>query len=240
MGVPLEHMRWAGQYAAIKKPDRIIHIGDHWDMPSLSSYDKGKKSFENRRYKKDIAAGNLGMDLFMQPIYDEMERDPWELSLDFFMGNHEQRVDRVSEVQPELDGVLDLVRDSNLEKHGWKIHPFLEVVNVDGIAYSHYFTSGVMGRPVTSARALLTKKHCSCIMGHVQQYEVAIAYDANGKRLTALFAGCYYQHDEEYLTPQGNASTWRGIHMLYGVDGTGQFTHNSVELSYLRERFADV
>ena len=32
-GQSLEHLRWAGQYAADKKPDVIIHIGDHWDMP---------------------------------------------------------------------------------------------------------------------------------------------------------------------------------------------------------------
>ena len=43
---PTEHLKWAGQYAAEKKPDVIVHIGDHWDMESLSSYDKGKKSFE--------------------------------------------------------------------------------------------------------------------------------------------------------------------------------------------------
>ena len=43
-GVPMEHLTWAGQYAVEQKPDVIIHIGDHWDMPSLSSYDKGKGS----------------------------------------------------------------------------------------------------------------------------------------------------------------------------------------------------
>ena len=42
----VKHLRWAGKYAAEKKPDVIIHIGDHWDMPSLSSYDVGKRSFE--------------------------------------------------------------------------------------------------------------------------------------------------------------------------------------------------
>ena len=34
----VKHLRWAGKYAAEKKPDVIIHIGDHGDMPSLSSY----------------------------------------------------------------------------------------------------------------------------------------------------------------------------------------------------------
>ena len=40
-----------GEYLVEKQPDRWICIGDFADMPSLSSYDVGKKSFEGRRYK---------------------------------------------------------------------------------------------------------------------------------------------------------------------------------------------
>ena len=46
-----------GNYIVKKRPDVIINIGDFADMPSLSSYDKGKKSFEGRRYKHDVEAG---------------------------------------------------------------------------------------------------------------------------------------------------------------------------------------
>jgi hypothetical protein len=67
-GSDTRHLKWAGKYAAEKKPDIIVHIGDHWDMPSLSIYDVGKKSFEGRQYTKDIEAGNVGMDEFMAPI----------------------------------------------------------------------------------------------------------------------------------------------------------------------------
>ena len=68
------HMRWAGHYAAEKKPDVIVHLGDHWDMPSLSSYDVGKKSFEGRRYTKDIESGIDAMLAFLAPIRVERER----------------------------------------------------------------------------------------------------------------------------------------------------------------------
>lgn len=68
---PTDHLRWAGLYAAEKKPDVIVHIGDHFDMPSLSSWDVGKKSFEGRRYKDDIEAGIHAMEVFLQPIRDE-------------------------------------------------------------------------------------------------------------------------------------------------------------------------
>ena len=241
-GVKLDHLRWAGLYCAAKKPDRGIIIGDWWDMESLSSYDRGKKSFEGRRYRRDIAAGNRGLELFFEPIFEEKERClregvEWNMTLDFTKGNHEDRCDRAQDLQPEFFGMIgDIDFAPALAKYGVRYHPFLKVISLDGVAYAHYFTSGVMGRSVTSARALLTKKHQSCVQGHVQRYEVAIDYDASGKRITGLFAGCYYQHNETYLNPQGNAATWHGVHMLYGVRN-GEYTHNSVELSYLRDRF---
>jgi hypothetical protein len=67
-GVDMTHLTHIGKYIVEKKPDMIVHLGDHWDMPSLSSYDKGKKSFEGRRYKADIEAGNLGMRMLQAPL----------------------------------------------------------------------------------------------------------------------------------------------------------------------------
>ena len=45
-GCTTDHLSWAGQYAVDMLPDTIVIIGDWWDMESLSSYDKGQKSFE--------------------------------------------------------------------------------------------------------------------------------------------------------------------------------------------------
>ena len=62
-GVDLSYLEWIGKYIVDKKPDVIVQIGDFADMPSLSSYDVGKKSFEGRRYKDDIEAAREGMDI---------------------------------------------------------------------------------------------------------------------------------------------------------------------------------
>ena len=93
-----EHLSWAGQYAADKKPDVIVHLGDHWDMEALSSWDRGTRSFEGRRYTKDIDAGHAGMQAFLKPIRDEQRRlrqnrkKIWTPRLVFTLGNHEQRI----------------------------------------------------------------------------------------------------------------------------------------------------
>ena len=239
--VPLEHLLYAGKYIAEKKPDYIVHIGDHWDMPSLSSYDVGKKSFEGRRYHKDVEAGNMAMDLFLQPIKAELAKNArkkrnkkktWNPELHFTLGNHEQRIMRAVEKDAILEDTIGY-DDLNLED--WIVHDFLEPVNIEGVMFSHYFTSGVMGRPVSSAKALLAKKHMSCIMGHVQDRDIAYDIKADGTRLTSIFAGIFYQHDEGYLGAQGNSS-WRGIWMLNEV-ANGTFDEMPISLDYLRSKY---
>ena len=235
---PHDHLTWAGKYAADIKPDVIIHLGDHWDMPSLSSYDVGKKSFEGRRYTKDIAAGNEAIAAFMKPILEERwrlvrnKKKKWNPRMVFLMGNHEYRIIRATENDPKLDGLISY---NDFDLKGWEVTDFLEPVIIDGVAYCHYFTSGVMGRPVASARMLLTKKHMSCVMGHVQDRDIAYARRADGKNMTGLFAGIYYQHDEAYLNPQTNGS-WAGLWVFNSVED-GSFDELPVSLDYLRRTY---
>ena len=237
---PTDHLRWAGLYAAEKKPDVIVHIGDHFDMPSLSSWDVGKKSFEGRRYKDDIEAGIHAMEVFLQPIREEQQRlkvnkhKQWRPRMVFTLGNHENRIERAIESDPKLDGLIGY-KDLQLEEMGWEVYDFLDVVIIDQIAYAHYFTSGIMGRPVSSARNMLSKKMMSCIMGHVQDRDIAYGRRADGTNILGLFSGIYYQHDEDYLTPQTNSS-WRGVWMLNEV-ANGGCDELPVSINYLRNKY---
>jgi hypothetical protein len=225
-----------GNYIVDQKPDVIIHIGDHYDLPSLSSYDTGTLAFEGRRYKKDIEAGNRGMDLLMAPILAEQARQRknkdkvWKPRMIFTIGNHEQRIIRAVNDDPKLEGLMSF-EDFNLKQYGWEVLPFLEVAVVDEVCYSHYFCSGIMGRPTSSAKALLTKKHMSCVQGHVQDRDIAYDMKGDGSRITGLFVGICYQHDEGYLTPQTNGS-WRGLWVLNDVEN-GAFDELPVSLTYL-------
>ena len=230
-------LRAVGEYLVDKKPDRIICLGDFADLPSLSSYDVGKKSFEGRRYNDDLAAAHDAMQALLGPLDEFNEqatrnkKRKYYPDLLMFLGNHEHRIERVVENDPKLEGTISI---DQLGYNDWKVFPYQHVEIVDGIAYSHYFTTGVMGRPVTSARALVIKKHMSCIQGHNQKMEIYNEYRADGSLITGLFAGCCYLHDEDYLGPQGN-NYFRGIHMLYDVN-QGAFHTHSITLDYLIKR----
>lgn len=240
-GVPLDHFRWIGNYIVAKQPEVIVHIGDFADMPSLSSYDQGKKSFEGRRYIRDVESVIKAQEILFEPLRlfnrsrKESHKSLYRPKLILTLGNHEQRINRAVDDDPKLEGVIS-VDDLKYNSFGWEVHGYLEVIIIGGVAFSHYFTSGILGRPVTSPQALLAKKHMSCVMGHVQVDGIASQYRADGKRITAIFAGSCYLHDEEYLNPQGN-KTWKGIWMLHDVRD-GEFDVMPVSLNYLGKKYA--
>lgn len=137
-GVPNQHLHWIGRYIMDRRPDVVIHLGDHWDMPSLSEYDKGKKQFEGRRYEQDIQAGNDDFAILTKYLdqYNARQRKNkkslYKPKLIFLLGNHEDRIDRAIENNAVLDGVIGY---NDLNTKGWEVHDFLEPVWVDGIAY---------------------------------------------------------------------------------------------------------
>lgn len=234
-GHDFDYLRKLGQYIVEKKPDTIVCLGDFADMPSLSSYDVGKKSFEGRRYKSDIAASKKAMQTLLAPLDVYKSKDTtYNPKMVMLYGNHEHRINRAVNDDPKLDGVLSL-DDLEYEKFGWTTVPFLEVHVEEGVAFSHYFTTGLAGRPASTASAQLNKKHMSCIAGHQQGLQIATAYRADGQPITSIIAGSFYEHNEDYMSPQGNKH-WRGVLMLHEVKD-GAFDLMPVSLNYLNKKY---
>jgi len=201
-------------------------------MPSLSEWDRGKLAYEGRRYSEDVKAVHRGLELFKSGLAKSKGYRP---HLILTLGNHEDRIRRAVEGDARLQGTIS-IKDLGYEKAGWKVHPFLEVVRIGGVHFSHFFPSGVMGRPCTTARKLINTYHVSCMAGHQQGREVAYAKRGDGANITAIIAGSFYQHDEDYLTPMAN-KCWRGIVMLHEVHD-GQFDEMMVSIDFLRRRYA--
>lgn len=239
-GDNLDFIDHIAQYVVDKKPDVLVIGGDWADMPSLSSYDVGTKSFEGRRYRDDILAANDALQRLMAPIEREMERikrrrlKRWNLRKIVTLGNHEHRIDRAIETDRKLEGLIS-TKDIFFEQWGFEVYPFLQPVVVDGIAYCHYFCYGVMGRPISTARALLTKLHQSCFGFHQQGRDIAYGKRADGSTITAIICGSCYEHDEPYLNAQTNA-VWKGMYVLNEVEN-GSFDEMPVSLRFLRNRF---
>lgn len=218
--VNIDHIGNYGEYLAETLPDVIAAIGDWWDMPSLSSYDRGTAKIEGRRVLTDIQAGNTAMRLMLEPIrrlqasQRRNRKKVYAPQMEFFLGNHEDRILKYENNHPEVQGALGF---ETLDLSDWHVNKFLDVATIGGVDFSHYFYNPNTGRPYGgTAEHRLNKVKRSFVQGHEQGFKYHI--EAVGdKRIHGLVAGSFYSHDETYKGPQGN-NHWRGACNLHGLE----------------------
>lgn len=232
-GVPIDHLAAYGRYIAAKQPDVIVCIGDFADVPSLSTYSQpGSIDSEGARWQHDKESVWTAMEAFLSPIAKVAGYKP---QMVMTYGNHEDRITRAICADPKrLMGTLSL-DDLRYEAYGWTTVPFLQPITIAGVAFCHYFPGGIMGRPVGSARQILTKLHMSAFAGHQQGRDIAYAKRADGGDLTAIISGSFYQHNETYLSPFTNKH-WRGAYFLHEVKD-GSFDEMALSIGYIMRRF---
>ena len=196
------------------RPDVIVHIGDAWDMPSLSKYDKGKKSHRVKSYLTDIRAGNKAMKEFFEILDKRWPKNKKECIKIIFKGNHEDRRNRALEYGP--DELIELMNEFDFDYTGWdKVIPFLTIHEIDGILFTHYFSNINNNYAIGTARQLIARKHCSCVAGHKQGWEYHEETTEKNKRIQAIISGSTYFHNEDYKNH--NNHHWRGITFLTNV-----------------------
>ncbi|AUR95525.1 calcineurin-like phosphoesterase [Vibrio phage 1.208.B._10N.222.52.A7] len=240
--VPTEHLTWIGRSIVDEKPDVIVHIGDHYDMQSLSVYDMGKKAAEGRRFSRDMIAGYEAMQLIMQPLIaynkdrKKHHKKRYRPRLEFMLGNHEQRVERHVDAHAQLEGLIDYPDCFMLEDFGWNVNQFLQPIQIEGINFAHYFYNPNSGRPFGgTAHTKLRNIGESFVMGHQQGLDTAFRTTNAGQKQIGVVAGSCYLHHESYKGPQGNEH-WNGIVYLDNV-GEGDADVRPIRLSSLKEKY---
>lgn len=233
-GVDFSHLQTLGHWITEERPDVIVHIGDHWDMSSLSSYDRGTAKAEGRRVIQDIDAGNHAMHELLGPLrrlqasQRNNRKRVYSPEMHFCLGNHEQRIERYTNNNPEVQGVIGY---HSLDLTDWIVHPYQQPVEIGGVHFCHYFYNPNSGKPYGgSAEYRLNKLKRSFVQGHEQGFKYHI--EAIGdKRIHGLVAGSFYSHDEEYKGPQGN-NHWRGFCVLRNVQH-GEYDLEVVDIANL-------
>lgn len=208
-----------GKFIAKEKPDEVWCLGDFSDMPSLSSYDRGKLGFEGRRYQDDVESAT------------DAQRRLWGYRYKpkriMVRGNHDCSNGRHGKLVSDNPQLLDKVciEDLEYDKYWDEVYPFKTVANLDGFAVSHYFTSGVAGRPIggeNMAKTMLKKNFMSSICGHTHTWDQATLYNAMGVQLFGMCAGNFSHPDfVEGWNRDTVGKWWYGVVHLRGVkEGT--------------------
>lgn len=204
-------------------PDVVINMGDQCDFPSLSAYDRGKRSFVGRTYRADVDSHLEFQERLWEPVKRRKKKMPRRV---FLEGNHEQRIDRALDLSPELSNTISF-RDLSTELYYNDIVRYTGTtpgqIEIDGITYSHYFIAGVSGRPIGGehhAYSLLAKQYASCTASHSHLTDYAIRTTANGKKIHGLVAGCFLDYQLDWAG-ETNKLWWKGVVVKHNVeDGT--------------------
>lgn len=202
-GFSNERYDWLSELIQDIKPTVVVDIGDFYDMESLSSYDKGKKAFEGRRYKKDIEVGIEAQDRILGPLRKAKKKLPRFVRT---LGNHEDRINRLINISPEFEGIIS-TKDLQSKDYLWEEHDYGKPVEIDGVHYCHTFPSGTMGKPIGGeniGRMLIQKKHVSCTQGHSHVFDYAVRSTIKGDKLMGLSVGCYFGYEMDYAGPTNN------------------------------------
>jgi hypothetical protein len=235
-----ERADWLGRLILDLKPDVVINMGDQFDMPSLSSYDKGKRDFEGRTYAADINAGLDFSERLFTPVRRARKKRPRRVYIE---GNHDNRIERALDLSPELVGTIsfndyDLKRDyDDVVRYNGNTPG---IINIDGVNYSHFLVSGVMGRPIGGehpAYTLISKQFQSCTVAHTHVFDYCVRSNARGGLVMGLVAGCYLDYRADWAGEINNL--WvRGVAICRNVEG-GSYDLQWVSMEALKKEYGN-
>ena len=224
---PTAHLEALGRYIWEQKVGTIVHIGDHWDFPSLSTYASPMEA-EGKRLIDDLRGGIDALKLIMEPTIEGNrvgKRKAYKPALHFLMGNHENRLNRYISSNPVLDGLIDL--KGFIESEGWTVRDMCDPLFLfDDLCFNHYMENPMSGRPVGGAvENKLNKFPHSFVHGHQQQFQYARRQNLRGKPHFGVCAGSFYMHDEGYRG--ANNTEIRGfVHLKAFTNRYGYLDHD--------------
>lgn len=223
------------------RPDVVVNLGDQWDMPSLSSYDKGLRSFQGRTYSADIASGCEFSDRLWGPIKRRKKKLPLRV---FLHGNHENRIEKALQLSPELEGTISF-NDLCLSDFYDIVVPYSGkntpgIIELDGITYAHYLISGIMGRPIGGehpAYTLISKGFTSCTVAHSHLLDYCIRTRPDGSRAMGLVAGCFVDYQSDWAG-ESQKLWWPGVVFCRNLE-QGQYDPQFISLAALRKEYGN-
>ena len=231
--VDISYLKSIAKHISIEKPAYLIQGGDWHDMPSLSYYDKGKKSHEVFNFIDDIEAGNYATEVFfgyLDKFWPQHKKNCMKIKL---RGNHEDRIVRAFEFGDS--NLREIIKRYKIDDSRWdKVIPFLKEFKIERCYFSHYFPKSGSGRPIANAKSLIKEKHKTCIAYHQQGFQYHEEVGENDKHIHGIIAGATYLHDEKYIGP--NNGHFRGTFIMRNVVGS-EFDLEKFSLKNLMKKY---
>jgi hypothetical protein len=238
--IPRLLARWLDGY----RPDVVVNLGDHWDMPSLAFQTQGQHSSAiGPTFRQDVDAGIRANGVIWASFQKSKAR--WNCRRIILEGNHENRMTRHTE-EPEnwaLKGTLDysiLQADRFYDEVVRYVGSTPGIITVGGVSFRHYAVNG-LARSLNSVHLgaqLNAKTLTSTVVGHSHMLSYARAVSSDGRVLHGLSAGCCIGEKDFHAYAGVGQQAWaRGVCCLHGV-ANGDYSLEWVSLKRLRELFS--
>lgn len=162
-----DRFAWMGKHAAALKPNRIIHIGDFASWDSVSMHEERGSLGHSLRpsFKTDLESCEEAMSAFYKEI------SHLDIPQDMTAGNHEDRINRFENKNPETVGTLYTQFEEMSARYRWRIHPYGQWLMVDGVGFIHV-PMNIMGRPYggqNSENQIANHATHSIVFGHTHR-----------------------------------------------------------------------
>ena len=234
---PTQHFEALSRYIDHHKPADVIHIGDHWDFPSLSHFATQLEA-EGRRLYDDLEGGFKAFKLIMAETdrLNGRRKVKYEPNKHFIHGNHEYRLERFINAQPVLQGFFDL--DNFIKSQGWGVNKYLDPLWLNEICFMHFMPNPESSRAVGGSIENKLNKFPHCFVhGHQQKFQYGRRQNLQGKPHFGVCAGSFYMHDEGYRG--ANNTEIRGFTHLRAYENRYGFIDHDVEFVSLERLLAD-
>lgn len=199
--------------------DGLLYIGDFLDCVSVSGHDEfNLKDREGRRLKDEFDIANEILDRHQWLIW---ENNPYAQFV-FLEGNHEERVARYINKNPELAGLIDVPICLRLKERGFQwVEAWTksEDFKIGKATFTHGRKTGQY-----HAKQMVTDYGRSIFYGHTHDMMcIPIAHKGKDEIMVGQSIGCLCEYELPYM--KGRASRWQQGFMVLYVLPDGRFTY---------------
>lgn len=164
-------LTWLARLASDHRPERVIQIGDWSTWDSVNQHDRNDTLAARLKpgIKDDLANLQEGLQCWQRG-----KAEDYRPKQDFLLGNHENRLERFENANPESVGTFTLARDESFSQFGWRTRPYGELLYIEGVGFTHHPTNGA-GRAFggkTGPQRAANESTVPVVSGHTHRRQV--------------------------------------------------------------------
>ena len=236
-GISKERLRWLGKHIRNTKPDQVVQIGDFLSLDSCC-WHIDNATMQARKNKgtflEDINSFDLALEEFNKGL------STYKVKKHCTLGNHENRLWRWEDKNPEYYQMGKKELFSTLKKYGWTWSEYGEFYFIDGVGFTHV-PFNIMGREfggVSVERNIGQSSLFDVVFGHTHKFnDVRCPKIGKANYIRVVNVGCSLpmNHIESYAKVATTGWFWGVVDIsIYNskIQEVRTTTMDTLELTY--------